>query len=100
MNLRTLSECLTKEMDTVVINQRDYFMLVLRRTCGQSIVIGKNAEILVKVLRDENGTISIGIDAPKSVQVDRFEIYEKRRLQALSPSNEPILANTINFCSS
>lgn len=74
-------------------------MLVLRRTCGQSIVIGKNAEIIVKVLRDENGTISIGIDAPKSVQVDRLEIYEKR-LQNLSPSNESIASQNIGFCSS
>lgn len=61
-------------------------MLVLRRTCGQSIVIGKNAEIIIKVLRDEEGTIVIGIDAPKKIPVDRLEVYQKRHkvLSALS----------------
>lgn len=53
-------------------------MLVLRRVSGESIVIGKNAEIVVKILSCENGTISIGIDAPQVIQVDRLEIFEKR----------------------
>jgi sRNA-binding carbon storage regulator CsrA len=47
-------------------------MLVLRRGRGQSIVIGENAEIVIKILNDEMGVISVGIDAPKSVRVDRF----------------------------
>lgn len=59
-------------------------MLVLRRTCGQSIVIGDQAEIIVKVLREENGTISIGIDAPRSMPVDRLEKFEKRILSKIS----------------
>jgi carbon storage regulator CsrA len=50
-------------------------MLVLRRLCGQSITIGDNAEIIVKVLRNENGVVSIGVDAPMTVLVDRFENY-------------------------
>lgn len=54
-------------------------MLVLRRTRGESIVIGKNAEIIIKILRDKEGVIFIGIDAPKSVLVDRLETYEKRQ---------------------
>ena len=61
-------------------------MLVLRRTCGQSITIGKHAETIVKVLGCENGVISIGIDAEKDVQVDRLEIFEKRLL-ALPPED-------------
>lgn len=54
-------------------------MLVLRRSCGQSFVIGKNAEIVIKVLNDDNGVISIGIDAPKHIPIDRMEIFDKRQ---------------------
>jgi carbon storage regulator CsrA len=55
-------------------------MLVLRRTCGQSVTIGKNAETIVKVLGCENGIVSLGFDAAKDVQVDRLEVFEKRLL--------------------
>ena len=46
--------------------------------CGQSITIGKNAEIIIKVLRNQEGVVSIGVDAPQSVLVDRLEVYENR----------------------
>ena len=55
-------------------------MLVLRRACGESVTIGKNAETIVKVLGCENGIVSLGFDADKNVQVDRLEIFEKRLL--------------------
>ena len=61
-------------------------MLVLRRTCGQAIIIGKHAETIVKVLGYENGIVSIGIDSDKDIQVDRLEVFE-RRLLNLSPEN-------------
>jgi carbon storage regulator len=54
-------------------------MLVLRRIRGESVVIGKNAEIVVKVLGDNNGSISLGFKAPKDVPVDRLEVYENRQ---------------------
>jgi carbon storage regulator len=60
-------------------------VLVLRRKRGQSIVIGKHAEIIIKVLHDIDGVISIGIKAPKFILVDRLEVYEKR----LSDPHEP-----------
>lgn len=53
-------------------------MLVLRRVSGQSITIGNHAEIIIKVLKNENGVVCIGVDAPTSVSVDRLEVYEKR----------------------
>jgi carbon storage regulator len=59
-------------------------MLVLRRCRGQSIVIGINAEIVVKILREDKGVISVGIDAPRTIQVDRLEVFQKRQ------SNDPI----------
>ncbi len=49
-------------------------MLVLHRMSGQSIIIGKRAEIIVKVLKNESGIVSIGIDAPIT---DRLEVYEQ-----------------------
>lgn len=68
-------------------------MLVLRRSRGQSIVIGKNANIIVKVLRDEAGVITLGIKAPKSVLVDRLEVYKKRQ-HNMSSTND---ISFINF---
>lgn len=70
-------------------------MLILRRICGQSIVIGEDAEIIVKVLRDENGIISIGIDAPKSIRVDRLEIFEKRFLDSQIKVNSEYVVNRL-----
>jgi carbon storage regulator CsrA len=54
-------------------------MLVLRRSRGQSIVIDAQTKITVKILREEKGVITLGIDAPKTVIVDRLEVYTKRQ---------------------
>jgi carbon storage regulator len=54
-------------------------MLVLRRSRGQSIIIDAHEKITIKVLREDNGVVSLGIDAPKSVSVDRLEVYLKRQ---------------------
>jgi carbon storage regulator CsrA len=59
-------------------------MLILRRRCGQSITIGDNAEIIIKVLQNEAGVVSIGVDAPPSVKVHRIEKYEKWLLASSS----------------
>jgi carbon storage regulator len=58
-------------------------MLVLRRNSGQSIVIGKHAEIVVKILREDKGVISVGIEAPRTVQVDRLEVYKRKQISEL-----------------
>jgi carbon storage regulator CsrA len=63
-------------------------MLVLRRLSGQAITIGKNAEIIVKVLQNKDGIVSIGVDAPLSVSVDRMEIYKKRLNELPSSDNQ------------
>jgi len=52
--------------------------LVLRRSPGQSIVIGKKGEIKITYHRQENGIAHIGIEAPKSLTVDRLEVYERK----------------------
>ena len=47
-------------------------MLVLSRLVGERLCIGPN--IIVAILKAEGDKISIGIQAPKHVQVDREEV--------------------------
>ena len=48
-------------------------MLVLTRRAGESIVIGDEVRVVVLDVRGE--TVRLGIEAPRSVQVHRAEIY-------------------------
>ena len=50
-------------------------MLVLTRKVGQTICIGNDIE--VTVTKDQDGRIGLGIDAPRSYQVDRKEVKLK-----------------------
>lgn len=52
-------------------------MLILLRNQGQQIRIGD--EIIVQVLAINGKQVKIGIDAPKSINVDREEIYHKKK---------------------
>ena len=50
-------------------------MLVLTRKINEKIVIGDNVEIvLVDIGKDQ---VKIGINAPKSIKVHRWEVYEE-----------------------
>ncbi len=50
-------------------------MLVLTRKINEKIIIGDNVEIvLVDIGKDQ---VKIGINAPKSVKVHRWEVYEE-----------------------
>lgn len=49
-------------------------MLILTRKKNESIIINGNIEI--KILGVEDGKVSIGIKAPKDVDIYRKEIYE------------------------
>ena len=51
-------------------------MLVLTRTIGEQIVIDGN--IVVTVIGLEGNKIRLGIQAPRSVRVDRAEIHHRR----------------------
>lgn len=55
-------------------------MLVLTRKIGQQILIGKGL-IQMKVLKVTDGIISIGINAPQHIDIDREEIYLKKLQQ-------------------
>jgi carbon storage regulator len=49
-------------------------MLVLTRRTNQSIVIG--TDVTITVLEIHGDSVRIGVDAPRSVQVHRQEVFE------------------------
>ena len=49
-------------------------MLIITRKKGQSIMIGDDIEITVSKLED--GSVKLGIDAPKEMTILRKELYE------------------------
>ncbi len=55
-------------------------MLVLTRKIGQQILIGKGL-IQMKVLKVTDDIISIGINAPQHIDIDREEVYLKKLQQ-------------------
>ena len=57
-------------------------MLILTRRVGEKLVIGEN--VTVTVLGVKGNQIRIGIDAPRSVDVYREEIYEQVKQENLS----------------
>ncbi|CZP32240.1 TPA: carbon storage regulator [Legionella pneumophila] len=61
-------------------------MLVLTRKAGQQILIGKGL-IQMKVLKVDDDIISIGIKAPQHIDIDREEIYLKKRQQEQAESS-------------
>lgn len=50
-------------------------MLVLTRKINEEIKIGN--DITIKILSSSENQIKIGIEAPKSVQIYRGEVYDK-----------------------
>lgn len=59
-------------------------MLVLTRKTNEEIIIGDN--IRITIVEVAPGRVKIGVDAPKSVRVDRAEVHEKKKLEATGPS--------------
>jgi carbon storage regulator len=51
-------------------------MLVLSRHCGEQIVIAD--DVIVTVVAIEGNKIRLGIEAPKSIPVDREEVHDRR----------------------
>ena len=53
-------------------------MLVLSRRIGEEIMIDKG-QIKIKILTMRNGSVAVGIQAPKQVDVDRKEIFFRKQ---------------------
>ena len=49
-------------------------MLVLTRKLNEGIMLGE--DICIKILSIEDGTVKIGIEAPKEIEIHRQEIFE------------------------
>jgi carbon storage regulator len=54
-------------------------MLVLSRRVGETIVISEN--ILVTVVEVNGDRVRLGVQAPRSIRVDRQEVFERRQLE-------------------
>lgn len=69
-------------------------MLVLTRRVGQSIVIGDNVVVTVLEVRGEQ--VRIGVEAPRTVEVMRSEIYkaieEANQAAAQSTAGMPLVS--------
>ncbi|MTI80211.1 MAG: carbon storage regulator [Firmicutes bacterium] len=50
-------------------------MLVLGRKPGEHVMI--DGKIMVKVVKSDDGSLRLAIDAPKDVRIVRGEIFEK-----------------------
>jgi len=49
-------------------------MLVVRRAVDESIMIGKNVEVMIFGIK--GGNVRVGIRAPNDVQVHRKEVFD------------------------
>ena len=67
-------------------------MLVLTRRAGESIVIGDDVRVVVLDARGD--TVRLGIEAPRSIQVHRAEVYAE-----VQAANAAAVAGTGNLTS-
>lgn len=64
-------------------------MLVLTRRVGEQILIDKG-QIEIKILYVRKGHIALGIKAPTHIDVDRKEIFIRKKASALTDVNQEI----------
>jgi carbon storage regulator len=70
-------------------------MLVLTRRAGESVMIGD--DVVVTVLETRGDVVRIGINAPRSIQVHREEVYRELQAanrEAASPDDAAVRAVT------
>ena len=61
-------------------------MLVLARAENETIRIGDDVEIVVVSIRGNR--VRLGIKAPKSVTIDRQEVYESKKAEGENKSRD------------
>ena len=69
-------------------------MLVVRRRCGQSILIGENIE--VQVIETSPTRVTLGIIAPKEINLMRAEVQLTHQ-QNLAAAETPTLDSLTNL---
>lgn len=72
-------------------------MLILTRKLGEKIAIGD--EIFITLLEIKGSQVKLGIEAPKTVDVHREEIYEKIRNENLGSTqvNAPDMLEALSL---
>lgn len=68
-------------------------MLVLTRRVGEEILIDKG-QIQIKILYVRRGHIAVGIHAPSNVDVDRKEIYLRKKANPPVVTQQEIVSET------
>ena len=53
-------------------------MLVIGRKPGEYVMINDN--IMVKVVKSEDGNLRLAIDAPREIRIVRGELYERENM--------------------
>ena len=60
-------------------------MLILTRRVGETVMIGE--EVTVTVLRVKGNQVRLGVNAPKSISVQREEIFHSIKRENAQPGN-------------
>jgi carbon storage regulator len=58
-------------------------VLILTRRVGEKVMIGD--DVSVTVLRVKGNQVRLGVDAPKSVSVQREEIFNRMKIEGEEP---------------
>lgn len=62
-------------------------MLILTRRVGETVMIGH--DVTVTVLGVKGNQVRVGVNAPKSTEVHREEIYERIKRERTEAGKEP-----------
>jgi carbon storage regulator len=62
-------------------------MLILSRRVGESVIIGE--DISITVLRVKGNQVRLGVNAPKSIAVQREEISERIKPEVVGAAGMP-----------
>ncbi len=63
-------------------------MLILSRKKNESIIIGENIEITVMAV--DGGRVSLGINAPKDMEILRKELYDQVKDENIQAVNKQV----------
>ena len=57
--------------------RRNFVMLILTRKINQSVIIGKDADVVISVLDSREGYVRLGFEASREILIYREEILKK-----------------------